>query len=230
MHTRRILTTLALSTFLLLAVAGGAAAHASKNSADGNVRVTWGFLDEPAFTGSKLRIDLIIRDAATGAGIGGLTDVDITELLLHYGEEHYDLGDITPYRGAKGSSFAGEGNYTGENAVWLTRAGIYTLHIAGTIAGSAINLEIPSAHEYPSNDEISFPTPLADGTGSAIEARIAALEAEVARLKANATTQSQTPATLTPQPTAGATNDAPAAGILVVTVALVGLALLRGRK
>lgn len=226
MSTRRIATALAALTFLALALAPTAAAHASKTSDDGKVRVTWGFLDEPAYTGSKLRIDLIIRDAATGAGIGGLTGADITELSLRYGEEEYDLGDVTAYRSVKGSAFGGDGNYTGEHAVWLTHPGIYTLHIEGNIAGSAIDLDIPSAHEYPAHDEIAFPE-AADASG--LEARVAALEQQVAALRAQQQTQAQTPATLTPQ-TPPTSTDAPAGGILLAAVGAVVAALLVRRK
>lgn len=220
---RTLATALALSTVLLLAFAPTAAAHASANSADGNVRVTWGLLEEPGFTNEKTRLDLIIRENATGAGIGGLTAENITELALHYGEEEYDLGNITVNRGVKSGAFAGPGNYTSQFYVYLTRPGIYTLHIQGTIAGSEVDLEIPATHEYEPMTEIMFPEKIEPGGAgdlSALEARIAALEAKTQ-------TMAQTPATLTPQDTAPPTKDAPALGVLVVMAAAVAVALAR---
>lgn len=222
MPARRVVPILLLATFLVVALAPTAAAHASANSGDGKVRVTWGFLDEPAFTGAKLRLDIILRDPATGAGIGGVSAADITELSLHYGEEEYDLGNLTAYRGVKGSAFAGDGNYTGAKAVWLTRAGIYTLHIQGTIHGSEVDLEIPSTHEYPSHDEIAFP----EAQAEALEARVAALEGDLQALKQQMATQANAPATVTPQDT----SEAPAAGLLLALLALAAVALLLRRK
>lgn len=225
MRSRSILTLLLLTTTLLLACSGSAAAHASANSADGNVRVTWGLLEEPGFTHEKVRLDLIIRDAGTGAGIGGLTADNVTELTLRYGEEEYDLGNVTANRGVKSGAFAGGGNYTSANFVYLTRPGIYTLHIKGTIAGSAVELDIPATHEYEPMSEIMFPDEIeigGDGDTADLEARIAALEAK-------AVTASTTPATLTPQTTSGG-SDAPAAGILLATIGAIVAALIVRRK
>lgn len=222
-HAHRILAVAALATTLLLAAAGSASAHASANSADGKVRVTWGLAEEPGFTHDKNRLDLIIRDAGTREGIGGLTDADVTKLALRYGEEEYDLGDITANRGPKGSAFAGDGNYTSEHFVYLTRPGIYTLHIQGTIAGSEVDLIIPATHEYKPISEIMFPEEIELGGGDASD-----LEARVAALEAKARTQANTPATLTPQTTGG--SDAPAAGVLIGTLAAVAAALALRRK
>lgn len=223
MRSRLILMLLLLTT--LLASAGSASAHASANSADGKVRITWGLLEEPGFTNEKTRLDLIIRDVATSAGIGGLTPENVTELSLRYGEEEYALGNITANRGVKSGAFAGGGNYTSANFVYLTRPGIYTLHIKGTISGSAVELDIPATHEYEPMTEIMFPDEIDIGGGgdtSALEARIAALEAK-------AQTASTKPATLTPQTTSGG-SDAPAAGILLGTLAAVVAALILRRK
>ena len=224
MHRRTLLATLVL-TSTLLAFAPSAEAHASANSADGKVRITWGLLEEPGYTHEKNRLDLVIRDNATGAGIGGLTAENVTELSLHYGEEEYDLGNITANRGVKSGAFAGGGNYTSANYVYLTRPGIYTLHIKGTIAGSAVELDIPATHEYEPMTEIMFPEEIeigGAGDTSALEARIAALEAK-------AQTASTTPATLTPQTTSGG-SDAPAAGILLATIGAIAAAFILRRK
>lgn len=215
--------TLAISLLLLLSLAPTAAAHASANSADGKVRVTWGLLEEPGFTHEKTRLDLIIRDPATGAGIGGLTPDSITELSLRYGEEEYDLGNITANRGVKSGAFAGAGNYTSQHYVFLTRPGIYTLHIRGVVNGSEVALDIPAAHEYEPMTEIMFPDEAEIGGAG----ELASLEARVAALEAKAQTMSQQPATLTPQDTTPPARDAPALGVLVVMAAAVLVALAR---
>lgn len=233
LNRRTFVPTAIILAFLALALSPTAAAHASANSTDGKVRITWGLLEEPGFTNEKTRLDLIIRDATTMAGIGGILPANITELSLHYGEEEYSLGNITLNRGVKSGAFAGPGNYTSANFVYLTRPGIYTLHIKGTIEGSEVDLEIPAAHEYESMSEIMFPGEIEIGAEptdtSALEARIAKLETDLAALKAELATQSQTPATLTPQPSPEQ-NDAPAAGILLVAVAAIGAALVLRRK
>ncbi|HVM45633.1 MAG TPA: hypothetical protein VM582_06830, partial [Candidatus Thermoplasmatota archaeon] len=107
MSIRRVLAATAALAFLMTALAGNAAAHASANSADGKVRVTWGFLDEPAYTHQKNRLDLIIRDAATGAGIGGIAPGALT-VALRYGEQEYDLGEVTANRGALRAAVRGD--------------------------------------------------------------------------------------------------------------------------
>lgn len=230
MNLTRLSALLLIPTILLFASAGGAAAHASKNSSDGKVRVTWGWLNEPANAGEKLRVDLVIRDSATGAGIGGLTAADFTELTLHYGEEEYALGNVTTYTGPKGGTFAGPGSYTASVAVIPTREGIYELHIKGIVNGSEVDLEIPASHalEYP--EALAFPDPLK--TNEALETRLAAMEAEIAALKAKAQTQSQTPATLTPQTPSPAQkgNSIPMVGLLALVAVLAFVALRKNQK
>ena len=212
------LALLSLLAAMLLAFSGSAAAHASQNSADGKIRVTWGWLEEPAHAGEKLKLDLVIRDNANGAGISGLTGANITILTLGYGEKEYALGNLTAYNGPKGGAFAGPGSYTASISVIPTREGIYTLHIKGTVNGSAVDLEIPAQHalEYP--DALAFPDPLP--TNEALEARVAALEAK-------AQAQSQTPAPLTKQAPSG--NSIPLVGMLGV-LAVCGLVALARRQ
>lgn len=222
-----------LAALLLLALAAPtAAAHASKTSADGKIRVTWGFHDEPAVTGQKLRLDLIIRDNATMTGIGGLNTTDITSLSLHLGDQAYDFGDLTAFRGAKTGGFAGDGNYTGQHAVWLTQPGVYALRIKGTIQGSEIDLEIPASHEYHAAHDIMFPKGAAHGgmpgDASALEARIAALEAKVTALEAEARTASETPATVTPQ--VSPKGPIPAGGVALAALAAVAVAFALRRR
>jgi hypothetical protein len=230
MSMKRILLLATALAFLALAFAPAASAHASMNTADGEYRVTWGFLDEPAYTHQKNRLDLTIRDAATG--IGGLTAANLTVKLV-YGEDEYDLGNISAYRGAKGGAFAGDGNYTSANHVWVTREGIYSLAVTGDIRGSPVDLTIPAAHEYHSMSHIAFPDDDAFPAGSdtsALEARIAALEEQVSALRAQVQTQSETPATLTPQTPAASPDNGVPAPLFVLALGAVAAALVLRRR
>lgn len=209
MHVPRLFAVVAVATALLLCLAGPAAAHASKSSEDGKVRVTWGWTSEPATTMKVNGLDLIVRDA-TGAGIAGLENANLT-VSIHHGDDVLKVERLATQFGK------GPGNYTSSEPITPTRPGIYTFRIAGTINGSPVNLEIPATHEMIDVSETYFPEPAA-GSGD-VDQRLAALEQEVAALKARSQTQSTTPATVTPQ---DRDSDVPAAGLLL---GLVGIAL-----
>lgn len=216
----------ALALALVVAPAGLAAAHSSQSSADGKIKITWGWLDEPAYTDSKNRLDLVIRDAATNQGIGGLTAANFTEVSLHspVGDEEYDLGAVSAYAGAKGAS-AGPGNYTSAKPVIPTAPGVYVLHIVGNVQGSAFDLEIPASHAVDDSTALAFPARNASG----LDARVAALEQEVAALKAQSKTSSETPATVTPQ-TSPAAKGIPAPAALGALGIVGVVAFLLGRR
>lgn len=216
----------------LLLVAAPASAHASMNTEDGKYRITWGLIDEPGFTFSKNKLDLIIREIATpgtnatGAGVEGLTSEDVT-VTLNYLDQAYDWGAITPNTGVKGGGFAGSeganGNYTSTHSVVLTQPGIYSLVISGEIRGTPVNLTIPAAHEYAALQEIMFPREVELGAGgadvSALEARIAALESKLA-------TQAATPTPVSEQEG----GPVPGPGLLLAALAAVGVALVLRRR
>lgn len=209
MHPRATLATLLALGLLLTAAAGTAAAHKTTYSADGKVKIVWGFLNEPAVTWTKTGLDLILSDNATGAPLEGADKTLDASLVL--GDQVHPFEDFAPQHGQKG-------RYT--DVITLTRPGLYSLRLQGTINGSAVDLTIPAQHEVSDVKETYFPE--ADGP-SQTAARLKALEDQVAALKANAQTQAETPATLTPQ--GPAKNDTPAAGLLGA-LAVVGLAAL----
>lgn len=225
MFVRRTLLLLAAAALLIAVVPAPASAHASKTTEDGKIRIVWGWLEEPAFSETKNRLDLSIRDGATGAGIAGLTSANITKLAISYGESQYSLGNLSAYSGAKSGTFAGPGNYTATNHVYLTRPGLYVLHIAGTVQNTTFDLEIPHNHEVEPREEIAFPAE--EEEDGALEDRIAALEQKVASLEAEAKTQSETPATVTSQESPAAPT--PGFGVLAALGAL-GIALLVLRR
>ena len=202
-----------------LALAPTAAAHASKTSGDGKVRVTWGWTGEPAVTMTKNGLDLIIRDNATGAGIGGLENADL-EVSIHHGEDELHVETLATQFGK------GPGNYTASHAITPTKPGLYTLHVRGTIAGSQVDLEIPATHEMEAIEETYFPE-MASGDAAALAQKVATLEQKVAALEAKAQAQSTRPTDVTPQ--TGGANDAPGFGLLAA-LAAAGLALVVLRR
>lgn len=210
----------------LLVLSPTAAAHKTAYTADGKYKVVWGFLNEPAITWQKTGIDLRITDNATGAGVAGLQDA--IEVHLKKGDHEMHLEDLA-------GQFGTVGAYT--QVVTLTQPGLYTLVIHGKINDTVVDdLEIPAAHEihevedtfFPATDESPF-TEGPDAEDDALLARLAALETEVAALKAKQATQSQTPAPLTEQPTT-TTAPVPGFGLLAAALAVVGVALVLRRK
>jgi hypothetical protein len=101
-------------------------AHVRLTAGDIHLTVGWG--DEPAFSGFKNTADVDVADAA-GAPIadlgGGSLTVEIT-----FGEERVSL-PMTPVRDRPGRFRA---------LLVPTRAGTYTFHITGTVKGQPIDV------------------------------------------------------------------------------------------
>lgn len=216
----------ALATLVLVAVAASASAHATAYSADGKIKVTWGWTNEPATTMTKNGLDLILRDNATGAGLSGMGNANLTVEII-YGDEVMTLERIKPQHGREA-----EGRYTGPHPITPTAAGIYTLHIAGTINGSAVDLTIPANHEMDPIEDTFWPTQL-PGTADlareldALKAENVDLTARLAALEAKATTQSQTPAPVTNQEPA---SNNPIPGIGLLGLLAVGVLVIAFRR
>ena len=209
MHARTTLVALASLALLLVAATGTAAAHKTAYSADGKVRVVWGFLNEPAVTYTKTGLDLQLRDNATGAPLEGAEKTLNASLV--YGDQTHPFTGLAAQHGADK-----RGSYT--DVVTLTRPGLYSLRLVGTVNGSAIDMTIPAQHEINDLGQTYFPD--AAGPGE-LAAEVAKLRQEVDALKAQQQTQSGTPADLTPQ----GGNGVPAPGLLA-SLAVVGVAAL----
>ena len=212
-----------------LAALPTASAHASATSDDGKIKVTWGWTDEPATTHAKNGLDLVLRYADNDTGVMGAHEAGL-QVELRYGDEVLTLEAIQPQHGREA-----DGRYTGLHPITPSQSGLYTLHLSGTLNGSAIDVTIPATHEVQGIEETYFPP--ASGTDggsggdtSALESRIAALEAKVAALEAKAQTQSEqtpTPTTRTGGGGGDTSNGIPSAGfvgLLVASVAAVALA------
>lgn len=202
----RLLTAL-VAIALLLAFAPTASAHKTSYSADNKIKVVWGFLDEPALAHVKNGLDLRLSDNATGAPIAGVTSATL-HVELHYGDHEWEFEDF-------GAQFGSPGRYTG--VVTPTRAGLYKLHLEGTINGSAVDMEISAAHEIRDVRESMFPDKVnntrdLEGQIGTLKSDLAAAKADIAALKAGKG--------------ANAAPGAPAAAVLVLA-GIAGLMLRR---
>lgn len=205
---------IALAALLvLMAAAGTAAAHKTAYTPDGKIKIVWGFLNEPAVTMTKTGLDLRLSSNETGAPIAGAEKTLNASLV--YGDQVHDF--------ALSASHGTAGAYT--DKITLTRPGLYSLRLVGTINGTEVDMTIPGAHEVAAIEETYFPA-LGQGAGDA-DARIRALEAKVTALEGKLATQTGTPADVTPQ---GGANDVPAAGLLPALAVLGVAALVLARR
>lgn len=208
MTPRTLLTTLVALGLLLTAAAGTASAHKTAYTPDNKVKITWGFLNEPAVTWTKTGLDLILRDNATGAPIEGADKTLNASLVLGDAAHAFEL---SPQHGADK-----KGSYT--DVVTLTRPGLYGLRLTGTINGSAVDMTIPAQHEITDVQETYFPD--ADGPAQ-LAARLKALEDQVGALKATQKAQTDAPATVTTQKNTPAAGLVPTLGLLAVAALLL---------
>lgn len=214
---------LVLAALALLLLAPLASAHASQYTADGKFKVTFGFLNEPAVTWTKTGLDLIITDNATGGPVDG-ADKTLNATLEYTGFSHgFKLAP----------QFGAHGRYT--DTITMTRPGLYTLHVTGTINGSAVDLRIPQKEATPDINDTYFPDHPASLQD--MQARMDAMQAQIDALKAQLKTQASTPATVVSQspaassPASGAPATKPAPGFEPVmalgVLAVLGAVVLR---
>lgn len=219
-------TPLALAIVGMLAVAsaGSAEAHKTTYSADGKIKIVWGFLDEPAVTMTKTGLDLILTDNATGAPIDGVTSSSLT-VEMHKGDAEWQFKDF-------GAQYGQHGRYTG--VITLTEPGLYVLHLTGTINGTDLGpdgIEIPGAHPVEDINDTYFPPRNSTDTSATIaklQSDVKALQDAVAALNAKAETRSTTPATVSPAPTKRAPG--PEAGVGSLAVGAAALAISGRRR
>jgi hypothetical protein len=183
--------TLALAALalLLLAAAAPATAHKTAYSSDNKIRIVWGFLNEPAVTMTKNGLDLRIVDNATAYNIPELQST--LNVSIRYGDDTHAFTDLA-------GQFGKPGYYTG--TITPTKAGLYTLHVSGTVNGTTIDMDIPAQHEIEAIEDTYFPEMDAPGDTAALQQRVADLEAKVAALDAKLKTQATTPTDTTTQP------------------------------
>ena len=115
---------IALGIAIVLMLSAAVAAH--EKQVVGQYRLTIGWGDEPAFTGSKNYVSVAVSDTAGTpiADLSGSLSVEIS-----FGDERLML----PLRPAW--------QRPGEFRAWLvpTRSGTYTFHITGTVRGQKID-------------------------------------------------------------------------------------------
>ncbi|HEX2021430.1 MAG TPA: hypothetical protein VHH36_01855 [Candidatus Thermoplasmatota archaeon] len=207
------MATLGLAALMLLAPT--AAAHKTTYTDDGKVKITWGFLNEPAITMTKTGLDLILTDNLTGVPLEGVEGTLNASLV--YGAEVHEFGDFRAQHGQKG-------RYT--DVVTLTRPGLYSLRLVGAINGTSVDVTIPGAHEIHGIEETYFPALPEASSVDALAAEVAALKAQVAQLQAKAATQASTPAPVVSQDGSAASQGDGKNAVPTPTFGLVALALV----
>jgi hypothetical protein len=115
----------ALAAIILLAAWTPTAAHETKGVGDLRLTVGWG--EEPAFSGFRNFVEVDVADSAGHpvADIGGALSAEVS-----FGDERLSLS-LLPARGQPGKFRA-----------WLvpTRPGTYTFHITGMAKGQSIDM------------------------------------------------------------------------------------------
>ena len=212
---RRVLAVAAL----LLAAAPTAFAHEHVQVGDGKYELTIGWRNEPAFVGEPNGLDLKVARVTEEADEGHAHADDVVlgaeqnlTVTYEYGGKTFSPVDFRP-------AFGRPGWYTAE--ITPTRAGVYTLHINGTIEGTPVDVRV-EPHEVADLDDTSFPE--RDPLPHEVAEQLADLEARVAKLEADVQAQIENP------PAPEDVKPAPAAGLLgAVAVALIVGAVLRRR-
>ena len=215
---RNLGLALLATTLVLVAVSSPAAAHTTKTSADGKIKFTFGWEDEPATTDIPNRVFVRIVDNATGAGIADIDKIEGLTFSLHLGDKEKEF-KLAPQRGV------GAGNYTSAVVITPSDPGIYELHIeGGVIQGSEIDVEITANHELEAIEDTFWPTKPEDV--QALKSEVALLKAQVETLNAKVKTASETPTPVTTV-SPSATNNVPMLGAVALVGVLVLVALRR---
>lgn len=202
---------LALAALLLAAPL--ASAHATAYSSDGQFKVTWGFLNEPAVTWTKTGLDLIITDNSTGGPVDG-AEKTLNATLLYNDQSH-------PF--SLSPQFGAHGRYT--DVITMTRPGVYKLHVTGSINGTAVDLTIPAKEETHDVNGTYFPDPV--GTPLDVKQRIGDLQNQIDALREQLAAKSATPATVISSPPAKPTPGFEAVLALGVLAVVAAVALRR---
>jgi hypothetical protein len=150
--------------------AGPASAHEERKIGKYNVEV--GFGDEPAYTGEKNSVQMLLHDAKTDKPITDLGDtlkVDVTQAG--------STDDTQKLSMTMGPNFEVGGDGTpGDYRAWFipTAPGPYTFHFTGSIKGQAVDEKFTSSPT--TFDEVQDPTqvefPAKDPTTGQLSARV----------------------------------------------------------
>jgi hypothetical protein len=183
MHSRlrRGLALVGVSTAALLMFhTPPASAHEHRPVANGKYDFTVGWGDEPAYSGFKNSISLVIEDAA-GKPVNDVTDTVKVEITT--GAQKTAM---TMEPNFKVGSFGDPGDYR----AWIVpnRAGTYAFHFTGTIRGDAIDATFTSSDttfdDIKAASEVEFPAK--DPTTGELAQRLQRSEARLTADAANA--------------------------------------------
>jgi MYXO-CTERM domain-containing protein len=200
---RRLLTAVLLLGALMVVPA--AAAHVTYLTDDEAYVITVGQQGEPVYTFQRTNLDLIIRENTDErAEVGGVHET-LTAVLIGPGGEELE-GELSPQHGATGRYQFADG-YT------LTQPGVYTLRLTGTIGESTVDRVYDLPHAIHSQSEVMFPDRGLDDL-RALNARVADLETRLMQAETQAADN----------------GEAPAPGLALVALLVLGLALLARRR
>jgi hypothetical protein len=163
----------AVAGILVLGGSGSALAHEGRPA--GKYQLEVGFGEEPAYTGQKNSVQLILHDGS-GRPVANLRGGLKIEVI--FGDQQMELPLVPNFR-------VGEFGTPGDYRAWFfpTRPGKYTFHIFGTLGGQQIDESFTSSPTTFS--EVSDPTevefPVKDPTMAQIASR---LDREVPRMNA----------------------------------------------
>lgn len=216
----RRLATLLAATGLLIASAGGAAAHVIEHA--GAYTVALGWQHEPAYLGAQNAVQVVITDAV-GKGVTDLGAEDLTVVASTGGQQSAALTFDSGFD--QDTGFGTLGEYDAQ--LIPTSPGAYTFHLKGSIHGTSIDVTETSSdttfNSATGTMDVEFPVKLP--TMAEVATRLDRIDTRIAAL---GTTSGPTQASVDAAIAAAADARASADRALVVGAAVGGLGVLVG--
>jgi hypothetical protein len=214
------LAPLLAATGLLIASAGGAAAHVIEHA--GTYAVALGWQHEPAYISAQNAVQVIVTDAA-GKGVTDLGAEDLTVVVSTGGQQSAALTFDPGFDEDTGLGNPGE--YDAQ--LVPTSPGAYAFHLKGTIHGTSIDLTETSSdttfNSVTGTADVEFPVKLP--TLAEVATRLDRIDT---RISALGTTSGPTQASVDAANATAADARASADRALVIGVGVGGLGILVG--
>jgi hypothetical protein len=205
---------------LLIASAGGAAAHVIEHA--GVYTLALGWQHEPAYISAQNAVQVIVTDAA-GKGVTDLGAEDLTVVVSTGGQQSAALTFDSGFDEDTGLGTPGE--YDAQ--LIPTSPGAYTFHLKGTIHGASIDVTETSSdttfNSVTGTTDVEFPVKLP--TMAEVATRLDRIDTRVAAL---GTTSGPTQASVDAANAAAVDARASADRALVIGAGVGGLGILVG--
>ena len=217
---RFTLGAVALATAGLL-VAGPAFAHTEKDA--GPYKLTFGWRDEPAYSGAQNAVQLFVKDAK-GNAVDDLGTKGLTVVVSTGTGATAATSSPLPFTSAFDPD-TGLGTHAEFDAPILpTAAGTYTLHITGDVNGTAVNVSAASSDKTFADvtDPTAVEFPVKTQTIPQLSAAVTTLQDRLAT--------AQTAASAAKSSANSSKTLAIVAIVVAIVLGLVALALGRGKK